>query len=314
MRRATTCVWATWAVAAALASGCAEGLAPPGAPKSEAPARSVADASGAATTPGADAAPAKAAFFRPQAGGEGAVPKGVPRKIVYTAEVGLVVDDFGRAAEAIARLVEQFGGYVAQSDVWGTPGARRQGRWKARVPVESFGNFVDAVVDLGELRRRQTDSQDVTEEFYDLEARIRNKQVEERRLIEHLEDTTGELKDILEVERELSRVREEVERFQGRLRLLADLTSLTTVTIHVEERTGFTPEQAPTFVAQIGHRFRASVDQLVRAGKAVVLALVSVVPWLPVWAALLAVVRLAVRGLRRRLRVQARDGGSGTMG
>ncbi len=254
-----------------------------------------------------------AAEDRAVAGVAAAIPPDVPRKIVYTADVDLVVEDFAAAAEQVVRLVEQFGGYVAESDLGGTPGVQRHGRWKVRIPVEKFDSFVEGVVTLGELNHRQTDSQDVTEEFYDLEARIKNKTVEEQRLIKHLEETTGKLKDILDVERELSRVREEIERLQGRLRLLANLTSLTTVTINLQERLGYTPVQAPTFGTRIGHRFQASVEQLVRFGEGIVLALVSVVPWLPVWFVVLAATWLIARRLLRRRAAEARPADSGTI-
>ena len=90
-------------------------------------------------------------------------------------------------------------------------------RWKIRVPVDQFESFVQKVVALGELERTLRTSQDVTEEYYDIEARIKNKKVEEERLLKHLEKSTGKLEEILAVEREISRVRGEVERLQGRL-------------------------------------------------------------------------------------------------
>lgn len=243
----------------------------------------------------------------------GEVPPDVPRKIIYSASIDLVVEHFDEAVSRVVQLVEQSGGYLAESDLGGTPGSHRQGRWKARVPVEKFEGFVEAVAALGELQRRQTDSQDVTEEYYDLEARIKNKIVEEERLIKHLEETTGKLKDILDVEKELSRVRGEIERLQGRQRLLTNLTSLTTVTISLQERLGYTPAAAPSLGDRIKHRFRASVDQLAWFGEWVVLALVSVVPWLPVWFVALAPTWLIIRRLQRRSRLASRAD-SGTIG
>ena len=85
-------------------------------------------------------------------------------------------------------------------------------------------------------QKNTTDSQDVTEEYYDVEARIKNKRVEEERLLKHLEQSTGKLEDILKVEKEISRVRGEIERQQGRLQYLDKLSALTTVTITLHER------------------------------------------------------------------------------
>jgi tellurite resistance protein len=66
------------------------------------------------------------------------------------------------------------------------------------------------------VRSLNSDAQDVTEEFYDVDARLRNKRVEEQRLVEHLKKSTARLQDILAVEREISRVRGEIEQMEGR--------------------------------------------------------------------------------------------------
>jgi SAM-dependent methyltransferase len=160
----------------------------------------------------------------------------------------------------MARLIPQFGGYLAQAEVTGAPGEPRSGKWKVRVPVARFDAFLEAVVALGELIGRKTDSQDVTEEFYDLEARTKTKKVEEARLLKHLEESTGTLKDTLEVERELGRVRGEIERQEGRRQLLANLADLTTVTISIQERRDYVPPRG----AGLPHERRPDVPRLAR--------------------------------------------------
>src|SRR5207249_1695619 len=118
----------------------------------------------------------------------------VDRKIIYMADVELVVEKFEEAEQLIRDLVKEFKGYISKSEVAGAPGSRRHGQWTARIPVDRFDAFRDAIAGLGELQRNTLDSQDVTEEFYDLEANIKNKQVEEERLREHLKKSTGSLK------------------------------------------------------------------------------------------------------------------------
>jgi hypothetical protein len=251
---------------------------------------------GAAPADGGEPAPATPPPTEP--------PKAVARKIIYNADVDLVVDDFDRLEQGLRRLVKESGGYLADADVSGTKGVQRSGRWKVRVPVERFDAFVESAVRLGELQRRQTNSQDVTEEFYDLEARIKNKKVEEGRLVKHLEESTGKLKEILDVEREISRVREEVERLQGRLQMLANLTALTTVTITAREVRDYTPAAAPTFGTRVARAFQGSAESLVLFLGEVVLAVVRFVPWLPIWGVALALCWLVVRRLRVRLRAR----------
>ncbi len=224
----------------------------------------------------------------------------VPRKIVYTCDISLTVGDFAKAEAEVERLVRQFGGYLSGSYVSGTPGLDRSGRWTARVPVERYEAFLEAVARLGELQHRSTNSRDVTDEFYDLEARLKNKKVEETRLLKHLQDSTGKLSEILEVEKELSRVREEIERQQGRLQLLGNLSEMTTVTVALTERGPYQPATAPGFGAKVSRRFSASVRALRSFGEGLAIEAISVIPWLPVWAVVLGVAWLFWKKTRAR--------------
>ena len=238
--------------------------------------------------------------------GAGAVPPGIDRKIIYKADLRLSVSDFDRAADRVADLIRSHGGYVAESNVQGSPGVNRSGTWTARVPIASYDSFLKDVEALGELESRRSDSQDVSEEFYDLEARIANKRVEEERMIELLKNTAGELKEILEVERELSRVREEAERMVGRQRLLTDLTSLTTVTIALSERTEYVPAAAPSFGERIARAFESANRGLVETVQGLTLAFIENMYTLMVLAIGLLIAYLVARVLVVRFRRRVR--------
>jgi hypothetical protein len=209
----------------------------------------------------------------------------VQRKIIYTATLNLIVEDFQQSKDKLDQLVkEEKGAFVAKSDVSGSPGSRRSGYWTVRIPVDQLEPFMAEVAKLGELQNTKVDSQDVTAEYYDVATHIKNKKVEEERLIEHLKNSTGKLEQILAVEREISRVRGEIERLQGRLNVLANLSSLSTVNIHISERKDYVPETAAGFGTTIGRTFSGSVNVLLSFGKALVLVAVALVPWLPLLA------------------------------
>jgi hypothetical protein len=204
------------------------------------------------------------------------------RKIIYTAEVQLVVEAFDSIPAEVEALAKQFQGYVANSAVTGSPGRPRSGQWTIRVPVERYDAFLTAVRQLGEVHQVTTDSRDVSEEYYDLESRIRNKKKQESRLLELLADATGKLEEVLSVERELARVREEIERMEGRVRVLDDLTALTTVTLRVSEIKDYMPQEAPTYVTRVHRAWSGSIDRLVVTAQAVSIAAVAAAPWLGV--------------------------------
>jgi hypothetical protein len=224
----------------------------------------------------------------------------LPRKIVYTADVRVIVEDFPTAEAVLKKLVKDHHGFVAKSEISGSAGERRSGTWKVRVPVDDFEDFVQAVAGLGVPQKNTTDSQDVTEEYYDLETRIKNKKVEEERLRKHLDQSTGKLDEILAVEKELSRVRGEIEHLEGRLRLLASLASLTTVTVTIQEIKNYIPPQAPTFAASIANTFSTSLGLLGAVGQGLVLVAVALAPWLAILLVLAVPIGLVIWWLRSR--------------
>lgn len=223
-------------------------------------------------------------------------PSVVPRKIIYTADVSLVVDKLNPAQQKLVALVRQSKGYVAETQIGGETGAPRTGRWKIRVPVDGYQNFLDAVTKIGEVQTVNTGSEDVSAEFYDIEARLRNKRIEEKRLLEHLNRSTAKLSDILLVEKEISRVRGEIEQMQGRLRVLANQTSLTTVTVTINEIKDYVPPAPPTFGTEIARSFQSSLGGLIDFGKTAVIAFVAIFPWLVV----IAIIAIPVLKFRRR--------------
>lgn len=263
------------------------------------PARSF-DRYARATPPADGNAPAEAAEGLPGAGA--ATTASTQRKIIYVANVELVVEDFTPVVDKVSALVKKFDGFVADSSLSGTAGSSRRGTWKIRIPVANFDSFVAGTKGLGELISAGTSSDDVSEEYYDVDARIRNKTKEEERLIKLLEERPGKLEDVIAIERELSRVREEVERLEGRLRMLVDLTSLTTVTLSIQEIRGYEPAEAPTLATRINRSFGGSLDSLRILGENLLISAAALVPWLPVLAVLAGIAYWILRKLARSAR------------
>lgn len=204
---------------------------------------------------------------------------GVARKIVYRGTVDLVTEDLDGVTDRVAALMKDYGGYIAGSERSGQQGDRPKARWTLRIPSARYDEFMSAASTLGEVRRLETASDEVTEEYYDLETRIRNKTAQEKRLLEILETREGELEDVLAVERELGRVREEVERMEGRLRRLDDLTAMSTVTVIVEEIHDYVPPVEPTFATQVSRTFDSSLEAMSAFGVSLALVVVALAPW-----------------------------------
>lgn len=204
----------------------------------------------------------------------------LPRKIIYTGEVTLVCENLDRAAGALEGKIKEFGGYVSNAQRTGVRGQRREGFWTVRLPAGQFDAFVAALSALGEMQSSSRKADDVSEEFYDVQARLKNKRVEEARLIALLQKATGKLAEVLTVEKELTRVREETERIEGRLRYLANQTDLATVTVTLNEVKDFVPAGPPTLGTQLARSFSGSLDAMKNVATAFLVFSVALVPWL----------------------------------
>ena len=231
----------------------------------------------------------------------------VDQKIIYSADVELAVESFTGIPDQVVAVVKKFDAYVADSQLAGSSGENRRGTWKIRVPVARFDEFINAAKGLGEVIKVGTSSRDVSEEYYDVDARIRNKTKEEERLLQLLEERPGKLEDVIAIERELSRVREELERMQGRMRVLADLTSLTTVDLSIVEIREYEPPQAPTLATRVRRAFEGSLSTLQTTGEAVLLATVATGPWLPLAALVISPAYLFVRRRRHESKVERKN-------
>ncbi len=255
--------------------------------------------------PGYDPVPAETAVETDRPGGmqTPAAKTGVARKIIHTANISLAVEDFEPIPQKVAALAAQCDGYVARSNVSGSPGQPRRGSWTIRVPVGRFQELVSTVQQLGEPRSMASDSKDVSEEYYDVESRIRNKKNTEARLLTLLEESTGNLEQILTVEEKLDRVREEIERMEGRIRVLDDLTSMTTVELTIEEIKNFLPKESAAYSTRLQRAFSTSLHNLGRTAQDFSVAMAYLLPWL---ATLLVVALLLLAARFLTLRVMAR--------
>lgn len=234
------------------------------------------------------------------------VVSGLPRKIIYEAEITLTVQDFFASEAAVTQLVKQYGGYFADACVDRTYGQQLSGRWRIRIPVTQFDPFLQAVSRLGVPESRHQTAQDVTEEFVDLEARISNKKRLEKRIVELLSSSSGKIKDVIEVERELARVRGEIEQSEGRLRYLTDRTEFTTVVVSAHEVREYVPPETPSFWTRMRDALGYSLFSLRDFGENMLVATVFVIPWLVVLGVLLCPVIWFVRkrnAQRRKLTI-----------
>lgn len=189
----------------------------------------VAQAAGAAGP--ARQAPAKADASSPPESRPDGVATGGQGKVagpmlIYRATLNMAVFETRKAIDAVEKLAKDSGGYLV---------SREDTRITVRVPATQFDGALERIGKLGDLLHRNVNVQDVTAEYTDLSIRLRNLEVMRTRL-EELLQKANKVEDALAVERELERVTSEIERLKGRLKLLAELVSFSTITVEFQPR------------------------------------------------------------------------------
>jgi hypothetical protein len=157
----------------------------------------------------------------------------VSRMMVYTARLGLEVSDVDSAIDSIYTIARDLQGDVSGIST-SREGGRKIGAVTVRVPQEDFYTAIEAIENLGRVDSKDVKGEDVTEEYVDLSARLRNLQNQEQRLAEILSMATT-VEDVLRVESELNKVRLEIEQITGKIQYLENRVELATITVLLGE-------------------------------------------------------------------------------
>jgi hypothetical protein len=168
---------------------------------------------------------------------ESAVPAkdpGTETKIIRTAYLSIEVEDYFLASQKAEEYAKKYGGYVSNSDVSLDSNDKHSGTVTIRVPELHFDAAITEITALGEIKSKNVNGNDVTEEYIDLQSRINNSKAHETRLIELYSKATN-VKEMMQVENELARVRGEIESMEGRLRYMNDRVQMSTITVNLYE-------------------------------------------------------------------------------
>src|SRR6266850_4953899 len=195
--------------------------------------------------------------------------------VIRTGQTSIEVDSLERAVSQIRLLAGRIGGYVANTTMQTGQGQLRSASLEVKIPADRFDDGLGGLAGLGKLESVNINAEDVGEEFTDVTARMGNARRLEARLIDLLAARTGKLADVLEVEQTLARVREEIERYEGRLRYLHAHAALSTLSIYVHEPL---PVVGRAVSSVIGEAFKQSWRNFVGLVAAMIRSLGIVIP------------------------------------
>ena len=163
-------------------------------------------------------------------------PASANRKLIRNATAELEIVSFDDAMQKITAFANEEHGYVATTNSQKQANGKLRGQVIVKILPENLDPFLQKLRGLGELKNQTLGTEDVTKAYFDTDARLKNAHVMEQRLIDMLNTKTGKVSDLLQVEKELGRVREEIEKMQGELKYWDSQVQFATVTISLAEK------------------------------------------------------------------------------
>src|SRR5205807_59764 len=163
-------------------------------------------------------------------------PEVANRKLIRNATIELEIISFDDAVQKITAFAKEERDYVATTSSEKQANGKLRGQVVVKVLPENLDRFLQKIRSLGELKNQTLGTEDVTKAYFDTDARLKNAHVMEQRLIDMLKTKTGKVSDLLQVEKELGRVREDIEKMQGELKYWDSQVQFATVTISLVEK------------------------------------------------------------------------------
>jgi len=173
-------------------------------------------------------------------------------KVIRRAEMNMETKDFDSAAQALAALVEDLEGYFESRNIY-NHGSYRSGSFVVRVPVASFDSFCTQVGQLCNLTYFSANDEDVSEAYYDVEARLTTQRTKLERL-QVLLSQAESMEDIITIESAISETELQIEYLTGNLRKYDSLIDYGTICINIDEVYRLSDEEQPvtTFGQRVG--------------------------------------------------------------
>jgi hypothetical protein len=222
---------------------------------------------------------------------------GADLKLIKTADVTAEVEDVDAGFEEVYAVARAEKALVVGTTRAVADEGYATGSVTIKVDPAKFDETMKELRKIGKLLSEVSTTEDVTQEYFDLQARLENAERTRDRYLEILETRTAAVHDVLEVEREIERVTENVERLKGQMRYLESQIGLSTITVHLEE---------PHAAVPTGYNFGKAIKDAFRIALRICIFLIQAVivlmPFIIILVILVIIIRLIVWAWRRRRR------------
>ncbi|MBR6353686.1 MAG: DUF4349 domain-containing protein [Oscillospiraceae bacterium] len=236
-------------------------------------------------------------------------PETNPEKIIYSADATVETTEFDKSIAALEKLLADCGGFVESSSVNGSNYydsargnvSRRTANYTLRIPSAKFSGVMNSLETLGNVPYTYMYTENVTAQYYDVEARMKAYKAQEARLLEMM-DLAETVEDIITIEDKLTDVRYRIDSLQSSLNNWDRRVAYSTLSLTVKEVQVYTPETVTkiTYGERLAKAFKDSLEGTGEFFKDLLVFLVSILPALVILAVLFFVCRPLLRKLRAK--------------
>jgi len=227
-------------------------------------------------------------------------------KIIYSASATVETTAFDETLEKLDALIAQYGGFVEQSSISGSNyystshgyAPSRSADYRIRIPSRDFSAVMNSLPTLGNVPYSNTYTENITSQYYDVQARLNAFRTQEQSLLEMMEKAET-VSDLLEIQAQLSDVRYHIESLQSTLTNWDRQVSYSTISLTVEEVREYTPEAKLSFGRQLALAFSRGIRSIGEFFRDLLLWLIEALPALVILGVVVLLVVLLVRRIRR---------------
>ena len=212
------------------------------------------------------------------------------QQLIRKGSLTLIVGEARKAEAQLNDLIKKYDAYISarQSNAtipqnkYLSPSEVRSITLTIKVEAKRFDEFLAQVKQIGSYTHESVQTEDVTFAHADLTARLANQKKVEERLLGHLSDRARDFKSVLEVEKELSRVREQIEQLTAQLRTMENQIAYSTLTLEISVQPEYVPPSQRTFGQEVRETFKGSLGAMGTTARTLAIAAVAILPWLVV--------------------------------
>jgi hypothetical protein len=205
------------------------------------------------------------------------------RVMVYTSQLTVYIKSLTETEKRLPALLATYEAYISNSETGRYNELERRAEWTIRVPVGKYAALLKELGGLGGLVSSSSKVDDMTAEYVDIEARLKNKRDVESRLQSILAQKAAKLSDILEVEKELGRVREDIDATLSRLNYLKSQASMSTITLEAYESSKyFSNLNDASFLEKVQYQFLDSITALKNFCLRSFYFFIYIIPWISI--------------------------------